>query len=119
MAVVIQRFPYWLVFVLLVVFGSAASQAQNPAVPSAAAAPVDPDSVAELIDRAEASQHKAAELRAEWLATAGLIKQARQEAALGHFDAAADLAELARLQGDLAAAQAERESDAWRARVIH
>lgn len=114
-----QQFPYRLVFVLLVVFGSAASQAQNPAVSSAAASPADADSVAELIDRAEASQRKAARLRAEWLATAGLIAQARQEAAQGHFDAAADLAELARQQGDLAAAQAERESDAWRARVIH
>ena len=71
-----------------------------------------------LIDRAEAAQREAGERNAEWLATRGLIKQARREADEGNWQLAADLAGQALQQGNLAVEQAERESEAWRDRVV-
>ena len=61
---------------------------------------------------------EAAELGAEWLATHSLIEQARREAEMGNGQRAADLAEQALHQGRLAVEQAERESGAWRDRVV-
>jgi hypothetical protein len=93
-------------------------QAQEPPAASAAGAAVSAETVAALIDRAEAAQSAAAERRAEWLETGGLIEQARKEAGLGNLARAAELAELARRQGELAVAQAAREAEAWARRVV-
>ncbi len=92
--------------------------AQDPAAASAVGAAVSAEAVTELIGRAEAAQRSATELRAEWLETGGLIEQAREEANLGNLVQAAELAELARRQSELAVAQAEREAEAWQRRVV-
>ena len=83
-----------------------------------AATPVDPGAVAALIRQAEAARQMAAGLGAEWLETEGVIEQARREADQGNWGQAATLAEQALRQGELAVAQAEREAEAWRARVV-
>jgi hypothetical protein len=83
-----------------------------------AGAPPDAAAVAALIERAEAARRRAAELGAEWLDTGAMIRQAREEAARGKLDQAAELAEVAQRQGELAAAQAEREAVAWQRRVV-
>lgn len=88
--------------------------AQDPPDASAASA----ETVAELIDLAESARRAASEQRVEWLETADLIEQARREADLGNLTQAAELAELARQQGILAAAQAQREAEAWQRRVV-
>lgn len=79
---------------------------------------IGPHEVEALIDRAEAAQREAGERNAEWLATRGLIKQASQAADEGNWQLAADLAGQALQQGNLAVEQAERESEAWRDRVV-
>lgn len=81
-------------------------------------APLDAGAVAKLIQQAEAARRHAAEQGAEWLETGDLIEIARREAGQGNWEQAAALAEQALRQGELAAAQAERESEAWRARVV-
>lgn len=112
------RFLPTLIIGVLVSLLSPAAPAQDPAASSAGGAPVSTESVAELIGRAEAAQHIATELRAAWLETGGLIEQARKEAGLGNLVRAAELAKLARQQGELAVAQAEREAEAWQRRVV-
>jgi hypothetical protein len=72
------------------------------------AAPLDPGSVSERIHGQGA----------EWLETGNLIESARREADQGNWEQAAALAERALRQGELAVAQARRESDAWQARVV-
>lgn len=71
-----------------------------------------------MIEQAEAARREAAERGAEWLATRSLIEQARREADEGNWRQAADLAEQALQQGNLAVEQAERESGAWQDRVV-
>ena len=99
------------------------------APPSEAAAPagepppppgshIGPDEAASTIEQAEAARREAAERGAEWLTTQSLIEQARREVELGDWQRAADLAEQALQQGKLAIEQAERESRAWRDRVV-
>ena len=82
------------------------------------AKPVSEEAVTELIHQAEAARSRAAELRAEWLKTGNLIDEAKRLAERGDLQQAAERAELARQQGELAAAQAERESGAWQRRVV-
>jgi hypothetical protein len=85
---------------------------------AANAAPVDREAVKELIREAEAARSRAADLGAEWLETRELIAEARQLVENGELQQAAERAEEARQQGELAAAQAERESTAWQRRVV-
>jgi len=85
---------------------------------AANAAPVDTEAVQKLIRDAEAARSRAAGLGAEWLETRKLITEARQLAENGDLQRAAERAEEARQQGELATAQAERESTAWRRRVV-
>ena len=82
------------------------------------AAPPDPHAVSERIQEAEAAKRHAAEMDAEWLDTGSLIEQARREGNQGNWGQAAALAEQALRQAELAIAQAEREAEAWRARVV-
>ena len=97
---------------------SAMEQAQAIAPSSQAEAPAGEQSARERIDQAEAARRKAAEHGAEWLKTRSLIEQARREADQGNWQQAEALAEQALQQGILAVAQAERESEAWRDRVV-
>jgi len=92
--------------------------AMMPDLQAANAAPVDTEAVQELIREAEAARSRAAGLGAEWLETRELIAEARQLAKNGDLQQAAERAEEARQQGELAAAQAERESTAWQRRVV-
>lgn len=79
---------------------------------------VEPEAARELIEQAETARQEAAARGAEWLDTRRLIEEARQEADQGNWQRAATLAEQALQQGTLASAQAERESEAWRERVV-
>ena len=63
-------------------------------------------------EAAEASRQAAAEARYEWNTTAKLIKKAGESAAGGDFD---KLCGEAQKQGELAVAQAKRESEDWKA----
>jgi hypothetical protein len=89
-----------------------------PGLQAANATAVDTETVQELIREAEAARSRAASLGAEWLETRKLIAEARQLAESGDLQQAAQRAEEARQQGELAAAQAERESTAWQRRVV-
>jgi hypothetical protein len=64
---------------------------------------------------AEASRKAAAEARYEWNTTAKLIKKASEAAAGGDFAKAVKLCGEAQKQGELALAQAKRESEDWKA----
>ena len=72
---------------------------------------------AERLEQSQLAREKAllADMEADILM---LIQQARKEAGLGNLARAAELAELARRQGELAVAQAEREAEAWARRVV-
>jgi len=89
-----------------------------PGLLAANATAVDAEAVQELIREAEAARSRAAGLGAEWLETRNLIAEARQLIENGDLQKAAQRAEEARQQGELAAAQAERESTAWQRRVV-
>jgi hypothetical protein len=80
--------------------------------------PADAETVAHEIMLAEAARQLAADAGAEWLETGALIEQARQEAEKENWPQAMVMANRARRQGELAVEQAERESAAWRERVI-
>jgi hypothetical protein len=67
---------------------------------------------------AEASRKRAAEAGAEWLETGSLIEQASDAFENEDWSQALTLARRAKKQGQLAIEQAERESIAWRDRVI-
>jgi len=82
------------------------------------AKPVSAEAVGGLIRQAEAARSRAAELRIEWLKTGDLIDEAKKLAEAGDLQQAAERAELALQQGELAVTQAERESTAWQRRVV-
>jgi len=67
---------------------------------------------------AETSRKRAAEAGAEWLETGSLIEQARRALENEDWSQALALARRANEQGELAFEQSERESGAWRDRVI-
>ena len=89
-----------------------------PAMEAATEAPANAQTVAHELDLAEASRHEAEEAGAEWLKTGSLIEEAKQAAENEDWQQALALSRQARQQAELALAQAERESVAWRARVI-
>lgn len=66
-------------------------------------------------DAAEASRKAAAEARYEWNTTVKLINKAGEAAAGGDFAKAVKLCGEAQKQGELALAQAKRESTDWKA----
>lgn len=85
---------------------------------AATAATVSPETVEALISQAEAARVRAAELGAEWLETRELIAEARKWLEHGDLQQASERAEQARQQGELAAAQSEREATAWQRRIV-
>ena len=102
---------------LLIGFGMSNALRANEASHTAAS-PVTADSALAAIEQAEAARQAAAELGYEWLKTRTLIKQAREASAQEDWQQAVELATEARLQGELAAAQAAREAEAWQRRVV-
>ena len=81
-------------------------------------APANAKTVTNELALAEASRQRAAQAGAEWLETSSLIEQAHHAAANQEWTQALALARRATEQGELAVEQAERESTAWRERVI-
>lgn len=67
---------------------------------------------------AERLRLEAAEARYEWLETAQLLEQARNEADADNLDEALALVDKARLQAETAIIQAKNEGDAWQSRVV-
>lgn len=104
--------PIMLLTVLMTLGGTAIASTGNPSVP------VNTETVAAEIARAEAARQQAAEAGAEWLQTGALIEQAREAAASENWNLALTLARQARQQGELAVQQSQRESEAWRNRVL-
>jgi len=90
-------------------------QAAAESVPVSA---VRSESFATILTAAQSAQKAAAAAGAEWLQTGALIDQAGHEAEQENWDMAIELAMKAKQQGELAVIQAERESIAWRNRVV-
>jgi len=88
------------------------------AMEATAEAPANAETATIELALAEASRQHAADSGAEWLETGSLIEQAKL--AMGNEDwrQVLALALRAKKQGELAVAQAQRESVAWRERVI-
>jgi hypothetical protein len=103
---------YGIALAILLPSASATHAGEPPGIP------LSPAAVSERIQEAEEARLRAAEMDAEWLETGNLIQRARLEADQGNWQQATALADQALQQAELAVAQAERESEAWRARVI-
>jgi histidyl-tRNA synthetase len=101
-----------LLTVLLTLAGKAIASADAPV------APVDAKTVAAEIAMAESTRQRAAAAGAEWLQTGSLVEQARQAAENENWHLALTLARQAREQSELAVQQSQRESEAWRNRVV-
>ncbi len=67
---------------------------------------------------AEAAIKEADDKGHAWTTTAALLAASRQAADNGDFDQAIELANEAKRHGELASAQADFESEAWRERVV-
>ena len=67
---------------------------------------------------AERLRQQAAAIGHEWIETATLLEQATEQAAAGDTAAALQLVDKARFQSKAALMQAERESEAWKSRVV-
>jgi hypothetical protein len=67
---------------------------------------------------AESLRVEAAEQGYEWIGTQKLLDEAAAAAEAGDTEAALELAEQARFQSEAALQQAERETEAWRRRVV-
>jgi hypothetical protein len=78
----------------------------------------DHDNYASLLIEAEELQQAAADAGAEWLQTGSLISEARHQAEQENWGEAIDALSKAKRQSELALAQAEHESDAWKSRVL-
>jgi hypothetical protein len=76
------------------------------------------ESFSAMLVAAESAQKAAAAAGAEWLETHKLIEQARRDAEQENWDVAIELVMKAKQQGELAVMQAERESTAWKNRVV-
>jgi hypothetical protein len=76
------------------------------------------ESFTELHAEAERALEAAAGAGAEWLSTRELLAQAARESEQGNRQASLELARQALRQAHAALEQAERESAAWRNRVV-
>lgn len=106
------------IFAVALAAGTPAVAPATGADPASAPPDLSPRAVSEVIREAEAARLRAAEAGAEWLDTENLVQRARVEADQGNWPQAAALAQQALQQGELAVAQAEYESEAWRNRVV-
>jgi histidyl-tRNA synthetase len=104
--------PIMLLTVLLTLAGTAVASTENNVEA------VSAETVAAEIALAESARQGAAEAGAEWLQTGSLLEQAQQAAENENWHLALTLARQAREQGELAIQQSQRESEAWRSRVV-
>ena len=99
----------------------APARASNIAITIVVALLAAPGCASELdaqLAEAEDLRQNAADAGYEWLETAALLEQARDEVENGSVDSAMALIEKARLQAEAALSQAEHEAEAWRTRVV-
>ena len=109
------------IVLLLAVALTACSGNEPPGQTTADTAPApetDSEFFAAQLAAAQSAQKAAASAGAEWLETGKLIDQAKRNAEQERWDTAIKLAMKAKQQGELAVAQAKRESDAWQRRVV-
>lgn len=69
-------------------------------------------------EAAESARKAAASMKYEWRDTAKMLKKAKETAAKGDYDAAEKLANKARMQGEMALAQAKEQERIWQSAVV-
>jgi len=80
--------------------------------------PITADQAESAIKAAEAVRKRAAAAGNEWLQTGSLLEEAREAVSNEQWQRALERAQHATRQSELAIEQAERESTAWRERVV-
>ncbi len=69
-------------------------------------------------EAAEEARKKAASMHNEWRDTGKMLKKAKEAAAKGDYETAEKLANKARMQGEMAVAQAKEQEQLWQSAVI-
>ena len=67
---------------------------------------------------AESARKKAASLSYEWRDTAKMLKKAKKSAGKGDYETAEKLARMAKMQGEMAVAQAHEQEQLWQSAVV-
>jgi histidyl-tRNA synthetase len=69
-------------------------------------------------EAAESARKKAASLNYEWRDTGKMLKKAKKSADKGDYETAEKLAKKARMQGEMAVAQAHEQEQLWQSAVV-
>ncbi len=69
-------------------------------------------------EAAEEARKKAASMHNEWRDTGKMLKKAKEAAGKGDYETAEKLANKAKLQGEMAVAQAKEQEQLWQSAVI-
>ena len=69
-------------------------------------------------DAAESARKKAASMKYEWRDTGKMLKKAKEAADKGDYKTAEKLAKKAKMQGEMAVAQANEQEQLWQSAVI-
>ena len=69
-------------------------------------------------EAAEAARKKAASMNYEWRDTGKILKKAKKAADKGDYETAEKLANKARMQGEMAVAQAKEQEQLWQTAVV-
>jgi hypothetical protein len=69
-------------------------------------------------EAADAARKKAASMNYEWRDTGKMLKKAKEAAAKGDYETAEKLANKAKMQGEMAAAQAKEQEQLWQSAVV-
>ena len=86
--------------------------------PLAVASEVQKAQYQQLYQEAEAARQKAAEAGYEWRDTAKMLELSQKAAANGDYTVAIELADDAKMQGELAYQQSQQQAEAWQDFVI-
>ena len=69
-------------------------------------------------EAAEAARKEAASVNYEWRDTGKMLKQAKKAADKGDYETAEKLANKAKMQGEMAVAQAKEQEQLWQSAVV-
>lgn len=69
-------------------------------------------------EAADAARKQAASMHYEWRDTGKMLKKAKEAAAKGDYETAEKLANKARMQGEMAVAQAKEQEQLWQSAVL-
>ncbi len=69
-------------------------------------------------EAAEAARKQAASMNYEWRDTGKMLKKAKEAAGKGDFNTAEKLANKAKMQGEMAQAQAKEQEQLWQSAVV-